>query len=146
MDATTRALLRKYRQDPSPENAVALANAMVRSTPILPVLQRPYTLDEILQFKGPVRGFVHLDFTSLWRNSHSGARIEFEEFLDTLSNALVGDEILVDITYDIRDVNEDGSLIVEVQGSVGYMDEDEDYNQPRVRQDDEDDDDDGLGY
>jgi len=77
-------------------------------------LNRPMTRDEILEAKdenGYVTGVVRLDINDIFNTGH------IDQFCDLLSNALIGDDLLMDIAYQVVGA-EEGDVLVEVTGDV----------------------------
>lgn len=77
-------------------------------------LNRPMKRDEILEAKdkdGYITGVVRLDINDIFNTGH------IDQFCDLLSNALIGDDLLMDIAYQVVGT-EEGDVLVEVTGNV----------------------------
>lgn len=78
---------------------------------------RTYTTREetvaALDSDGYITGNVTVDFNTLLASS-------FEACLDLLSDALIGNDLLADISYRPVDVTVDGALVISVTGDPTY--------------------------
>lgn len=144
MDARLRSLLRKFANEQTEENAMLLATALIRVNAPAAIRATPLSLSEIMQFPRTdhghtrVEGIVRLDFNSLWVDDLHTSRISFEDFLDRISELLVGDIPLMNVSYDIVDVDPGDVLIIKVDGEVEVDDEiDDEDDESEVEDDDE---------
>jgi hypothetical protein len=94
----------------------------------LDVLDKPLSVKEIIEKKGDdnyLTGVVAIATEDVIGE-------DFEGFLDIISIALVGDDLLMDIGYIIKGVSEDGvTLYIEVTGDVSnyLLDDEDDYDE-----------------
>jgi hypothetical protein len=94
----------------------------------LDVIDRPLSVKEIIEKKNDdnyLTGVVAIDKGDIIGE-------DFGDFLDTISIALVGDDLLMDIGYIIKGVSEDGvTLYIEVTGDVSnyLLDDEDDYDE-----------------
>lgn len=144
MDARLRSLLRKFANEQTEENAMLLATALIRVNAPAAIRAEPLSLSEIMQFPRTdfghtqVEGVVRLDFNSLWVDDLHTSRISFEDFLDRISELLVGDISLMNVSYDIVDVDPGDVLIIKVAGEVEVDDEiDDEDDESELEDDDE---------
>lgn len=91
----------------------------------LDVIDKPLSVKEIIEKKNDdnyLTGIVAIGLEDVIGE-------DFEDFLDTISIALVGDILLMNISYAIKGVNEDGmTFYIEVTGDVSeYLLDNEDY-------------------
>lgn len=74
-------------------------------------LTKPLTKEEIKKMEYWVTGVIPVDLNDLMT-------FGFENLLDRFSEALIGNYLLMDITYTAKGVTEDGKVLIEVSGEA----------------------------
>jgi len=134
MDSQLRYLLRAYSLESTVQNAARLTIAMARAHPTLrdtirtlyraAARENPLTAEEIATFPlnddGTIRveGLVRIKFRYMWTSFDDDTSIDFERYMDMVSEALIGDAGLLNVETEIVDVEPGEVLIVQVSGDI----------------------------